>query len=132
MFDPPLNEIADDVKKDVAKQSEDMFRALALQVFAKIVKRTPVDTGQARGGWNVSVFTPTLTPSPANKNASVTSLPKNPTLAPFWLSNPLPYIEVLEFGGYGKLNPTDKTAGTGFSTMAPRGMIRVTFSEFGL
>lgn len=132
MFDPPLNEIANDVQKDVAKQASDIFRSLTTQVFRNIVKITPAVTGQARGGWQQSVGFPVLTGGPPSKSPSFPIAPLNTELKPYYLANPLPYIEVLEFGGYGKLNPTDKTAGTGFSTLAPRGMIRVTFSEFGL
>ena len=133
MFDPPLKKIAKDVQKDVDKISEQMFRATALQLFSKIVVRTPVDEGTARGGWQVSILRPDLSGGAANKNASVTSIPKNPNLVPFWLSNPLPYVERLEYGTYGKgAGTTEKTGGAGFSTQAPRGMIRVTFEEFGL
>ena len=131
MFDPPLSQISKDVRKDVDKQLEHMFRAVALQVFAKIVVRTPVDTGNARGGWQASIFRPNLSNQPPSKANTITRLPQNPSLLPYWLSNPLPYIEVLEFGGYGP-GGTAKTGGTGFSLQAPRGMIRVTLSEFKL
>lgn len=133
MFDPPLKQIAKDVERDVAKQNARNFEAVALQLFARIVVRTPVDEGTARGGWQVSLARPNLTPSGPNKNATVSGVPKNPALLPFWLSNPLPYIERLEFGTYGTgSGATGKTGGTGFSLQAPRGMIRVTFREFGL
>jgi hypothetical protein len=133
MFDPPLNEIAEDVRKDVEEQTARMFEAQSLQLFAAIVRRTPVDKGTARGGWQVSILRPDLSGGPANKNAAITRVPKNPALLPFWLSNPFPWIEVLEFGGYGQgSGTTEKTGGTGFSLQAPRGMIRVTLAEAGL
>ncbi len=133
MFDPPLSKIKADVKKDVAKQAEQMFRVQGINLFNGIVTRTPVDEGTARGGWQVSLFRPDLSGGAANKTKEIKSLPKNPKLQPFWLSNPLPYVERLEFGTYGKgAGITDKTNGTGYSTLAQRGMIRVTFAEFGL
>lgn len=133
MFDPPLKKIAKDVEKDIDRQSADMFAATALQLFSRIVVRTPVDTGAARGGWQVSIFRPDLSGGQSNPNASIITVPNNPKLADFWLSNPLPYIERLEFGTYGTgAGATMKTTRDGFSVQAPFGMIRISMTELGL
>lgn len=56
--------------------AEDVFRALVLDIFSSIQIRTPVDTGRARGNWQVEFNGP--------QSATI--------------SNNLPYIERLENG----------------------------------
>lgn len=132
-FNPPLDQIAKDVETDVERLNEQAFRGIALQLFNLIVTETPVDKGTARGGWQPSLGAPNLAGGQANPVNSVTKLPPNFKLKPYYLSNPLPYIEVLEFGKYGKgEGATGKTGGTGFSLLAPRGMIRVNMMRLGL
>jgi hypothetical protein len=127
-FKPTLGNVIDDMRKDADDFIRKDFQATALQLFSLIVEETPVDKGSARGGWQPSVGVPNLLGGPANPNKTITSVPKNPLLLPYFLSNPLPYIEVLEFGGYG---PGPKTTG-GFSKLAPRGMIRTNMKRLGL
>ena len=45
------------------QQAVDVFKLKAAEVFARIKNRTPVDTGRARAGWQMSapVETPTFT-----------------------------------------------------------------------
>lgn len=129
-FDPPLDKIAKDVDAEIDTVNEQRFRAAALRLFSAIVKRTPVDSGTARGGFQVDIGSHAsrvpeqVQPNP-NKNIAA-EIKKNPKLLDYVLSNPLPYIEKLEFGGYG---PGPKTSG-GYSKQAPRGMIRVSIQEF--
>jgi hypothetical protein len=129
-FDPPLSSIAKDIDKEIDTVNEKSFRAMALQLFSDIVIRTPVDTGAARGGFqaDIGAAVPRVPEQvQPNPNKDITGdIKKNPKLLDYVLSNPLPYIEKLEFGGYG---PGPKTEG-GFSKQAPRGMIRVSIQEF--
>ncbi len=127
-FNPSLDSVIDDMRKDADEFIRRDFQATALQLFSLIVEETPVDKGTAKGGWQPSVGWPDLSGGAANPNKTITSLPKNPLLVPYILSNPLPYIDVLEFGGYG---PGPLTVG-GFSKLAPRGMIRVNMKRLGL
>ena len=46
-----------------------------------------------------------------------------------FLTNNLPYIVKLEFGGYGTKNPVDVNA-QGFSKQAPAGMVRINLARF--
>jgi len=86
------------------QSAEQAFRALVLDIFRSIQIRTPVDTGRARGNWQVEF----------NGAQEAT------------IYNNSPYISKLEFGGYGD---GPKTTG-GYSRQAPRGFVRVTLSEF--
>ena len=84
--------------------------------------RHPVDVGRARFGWAMSDGTPSswLPPEGASGDG-----PNNATFGkPFqitWIVNNVPYIGVLEFGGFPGDGP--KTSG-GFSTQAPGGWVR--------
>lgn len=127
-FKPALDSVIDDMRGDSDEFIRRDFRATALQLFSLIVEETPVDKGTARGGWQPSIGIPNLSGGPASPHKTITSLPKNPLLVPYILSNPQPSIEVLEFGGYG---PGPKTTG-GFSKLAPRGMIRTNMKRLGL
>lgn len=105
-----------------------MFR-----LWNAIVLRTPVDTGRARGNWNVAEgFDDSSTSdSTSPKYASADSLPvKDGTNEDIYISNNLPYIGVLEYGGYPNppKNPTGKTV-NGYSRQAPNGMVGVTVAS---
>ena len=102
-----------------------------------IVPRTPVDTGRARASWQVTIGSPSQAvppeggsyrePGAAEALQAMSNLQPGQTV---WISSALPYILVLEFGGYP--NPPKVVTGksvSGFSRQAPAGMVRVTFEE---
>jgi hypothetical protein len=111
-----------------------------------VVLLTPVDTGRARSSWNVSVGQPDTSVPPissgrrAGTNGGIRDAQASMrTLGPFqtvWVTSSLPYMEVLEFGGYPnpvKRGSWDKRlrqyvvkSSGGFSKQAPRGMVRIT------
>jgi hypothetical protein len=113
-----------------------------------VIARTPVDTGRARASWIVTVggrsphnrsvpaegsyaelksHNGAVAHGTAAAGQALAGLQPGQTV---WISSALPYILVLEFGGYP--NPPKGGAGKsvgGFSRQAPRGMVRVTFEE---
>lgn len=114
-------------------------RAFLYALYSSIVGRTPVDTGRARGNWQVSAGSPrtrvlrrTLRgPMPEN------AMPEPSGDEPMYIANNLPYISVLEFGGYP--DPVKRGTRTGrgryerrsergFSRQAPQGMVGVTLA----
>lgn len=142
----------------------DFQRRIGFEALDLIVKRTPVDTGLARGNWQVTIGAPSMqvldrkdktgTPTKAAGRAVVEGWLLGPSL---FISNSLPYIEVLEFGLYpnppkhgSRIRRRDlpsrrlkrirsalsesgiqyivKSAG-GFSLQAPLGMVGVTALE---
>lgn len=110
--------------------SRKVFAAVNIQLAEKIITRTPVDTGRARGNWNATIDQPddktgSGSESSALSGARSTAAKIQPGQT-FYLVNGLPYIRKLEYGGYGD---GPKTVG-GFSKQAPAGMIRVTAEEF--
>lgn len=106
---------------------------------------TPVDTGRARSSWNVSIgsIDTSVPPIGTATSASQILARAQGTLRSLgqyqvvYITSSLPYIEVLEFGGY----PSPVKKGTwdkklrryvvksegGYSKQAPQGMVRLTF-----
>lgn len=102
---------------------ETVVRIVVFEVFAGTIAGTPVDTGRARGNWQVGVgFAPSgvtdrkaqtgPVDSPGAKSAALGQIGSlRVTLGEtYHLVNNLPYIERLEFDGW--------------SGQAPEGMVR--------
>ncbi|MDR1901351.1 MAG: hypothetical protein LBQ88_03575 [Treponema sp.] len=133
--------------KGAIENIERVRKKYAFDVFSLVVKATPVDTGQARGAWLPSIGQPedgvpgTKDKSgreTINKIKSVVESAKGEDT--LFLVNSLPYITVLEYGGYPnppknggktkeyirkdgtKVGGLPKTVG-GYSRQAPSGMI---------
>lgn len=126
-------------KKQV--EIKEVRKAYAFALYSSIVKKTPVDTGRARGNWNVSVGSPDDSVDDSanythsyqkrkkknDKENKVTHKPplrlkyKNQDSIPepngdesIFISNNLPYITTLEYGS---------------SKQAPNGMVGVTLAN---
>lgn len=108
--------------KALPERANDIKIVTALDLMNRIVEKTPVDTGRARGNWQLAAGTAAegevanaegLTPSTImhdaeQKTASVT------IGEDIWISNNLPYIEALE---------------EGHSLQAPHGMVALSLAE---
>ncbi len=117
-----------------------VIRSLALRIFNGVVKLTPVDTGHARASWQISVNVPdeSIGPEPGEGEkftkaaaAAISLSGSTEVLAKIkghevvWISNNVPYILYLEYGGIKGSGP--KTVG-GYSIQAPQGMVRITIA----
>lgn len=98
--------------------------------------RTPVDTGRARGNWQVTIDMPAR--GEANVGDPVSAgrgvIDKSPAFCTIWITNTVPYITVLEYGLFDPENPGPNKHGQvlvsgGFSVQAPHGMVGVTLGE---
>ena len=135
----------DAVKKMIAenkKQANNDIRGVYFSGLRAIVKQTPVDEGRARNNWFLSTGTPfSLAGREQNTggNGSYRSISQMPDWVlnkKVFFSNNLPYIGVLEYGGYPspvKLGSLDvkskqyvKKSSGGFSKQAPGGWVRTT------
>lgn len=109
-----------DIIKNRTGVTEEIFRAVSLQVTEQVITRTPVDTGRARGNWNASIDTAddsvsdSARPGDATNKARAT-VGRLEIGNTFTLTNGLPYIQKLEYGS---------------SAQAANGMVRVTVEEF--
>lgn len=102
------------LREQVRDLNEEQVRTvqakLALDFVRIVVKGTPVDTGRARGGWQVEIgreppivanVDPTGAATFARANDKLTPYRRgigDPKLAAVWITNGVPYIEVLDRG----------------------------------
>jgi hypothetical protein len=108
-------------RKTVDKMDQ-IVRKVALELFTRIIYKTPVDTGRARANWQVSIGTrPSGTVEIDDKSGNATVSQATAKSAGFkagdtiYLANNLPYIRRLE---------------DGYSQQAPAGMVTLTVQEF--
>jgi hypothetical protein len=123
-----------DIKKFAEKGKigyNDAVNISLLNVSRSIVFMTPVDEGRARGNWfaSLSSYPTTTSDSKAVNMSQVQAVTENAAGKVFYLTNNLPYIGKLEYGGYPNPSSGDKTI-NGFSTQAPKGMVRISIENF--
>jgi hypothetical protein len=143
-----------DFIKGPIENIEKVRRIYAFEIFRRVVMATPVDTGNARSNWMVSVGEPTDEYNPAtvttrtitrgeNKGKTITKTKLSQNLNrtmkagslgiifsgddSIYISNSTPYIRKLEYGGYGD---GPKTV-NGFSRQAPQGMVGKVMAQVG-
>lgn len=127
-----------DQLQDVGAAGEErahlLVRSLVMEVDRRLRERTPVDTGYARGNWNIATGSPSAEvadkyegpgpnrpkrrkdePPPPPPPALPRDIPESVRAGEvIYLTNAVPYAERLEFG---------------HSKQAPNGMVRVTAVE---
>lgn len=89
-------------------------------MYESIVKKTPVDTGRARGNWQIGIGQDIISTTPrTNKTGNVSGetnkLSQVSGDETIYISNNLPYIVRLEYGS---------------SKQAPNGMVGLTTATF--
>ena len=99
-------------------------KKIVLEALRRIVMRTPVDTGRAKGNWQVSINEPAegtidegISPNISDGEVIEKGLVALATLPPYsvvWIANNLEYIEFLEHGS---------------SKKAPDGMVALAVQE---
>lgn len=124
--------------KDIENLSDRTIRKLnkivkvaAMELFKSVIMMTPVDTGRARGNWQCTMTRPAdgVIDSEQSEEATIAKMVettlKSSIRKGIFLTNNLPYIQKLEYGGYGQ---GPKTEG-GYSKQAPAGMVRVSLDR---
>jgi hypothetical protein len=128
----------DNVKKAIAKtktQANMDIKGVYFSGLRTIIKATPVDEGRARNNWFLTDGMPSglsgrgASVSGSGSDASLMTMPPDVLNKKIYFTNNLPYIGVLEYGGYPSPG-TDKTTG-GYSTQltpfkSPKGWVRAT------
>lgn len=106
--------------KDNAKE---VVQIASIELFKKVVYKTPVDTGHLQKNWNISlIYADTTVTDMGNVTDTITSAEK--TIKFFklgdkiWIANDVPYAYDIE---YGKSK-----------VKAPQGMVRVSLQEFDM
>lgn len=109
-------------RQKALEQANEARQAISLELFSRVVQRTPVDTGRARGNWQASLDSPEsaqierLDKDGGGTINSIAGILFGSALANvLWLTNNLPYIQRLE---------------NGYSQQAPAGMVRTSVIDF--
>ena len=82
-------------------QAEIMARKVMLDLFSRVIMKSPVDTGRFRANWNVGYGSPDKTTTNATDSALgrvQTEIATAKLGGSIWLSNSLPYSIRLENG----------------------------------
>jgi len=109
-FEADLNKFA--IRTEL--ELDTVVRKIALSLYDGITNKTPVDTGRAKGNWNLSVDSMDTSVNPKARGKKRVSLKKGDGNNVIYISNSLPYIGVLE---------------DGHSKQAPHGMVALTLAE---
>lgn len=122
--------------KKAGDKADTVVTKVCLDVAARVIEKTPVDTGRLRANWQASIGQPASGEVEGNDKSGASTISKiiGPAgQAPgrvFYLTNNLPYAVVAEFGLWGTSDgATQKTTRDGHSIQAPNGMVRVTMAE---
>ena len=114
-------EVTDFGKNVMPNELVKMQKKIVLEALKRLMEKTPVDTGRARGNWQVGIGSAVEGsiqenwPSDAEAiSAGISVLVALPPYSTVWISNNLDYIEILEDGG---------------SQQAPQGMLALTVAE---
>jgi hypothetical protein len=127
----------DSVKKAIAKTKADSNIRLYAIFFgggSEIIKETPADKGRVRNNWFLTTGQPSsssgrsASKSGAGSLASLGTMPVNVLNNKIYITNNMPYIIPLEFGGYPNPSSGTKTSG-GYSKQlipfnTPKGWVR--------
>jgi len=111
-----FSKLVNDFAKEVPELAVQVTNKACLDLFTNVVMDTPVDTGRARGNWQISIGNSTGSQlnvedkdGGATINKATSELLTDKTTAPVFIQNNLPYIKKLEYG---------------YSKKSPRGMLR--------
>jgi hypothetical protein len=128
-----ITKIFIDSRAETLVKANRALRAVVVKNWGDVIKSTPVDEGRARGNWFVTQNSPSSSEGSGTENKGPAYVLTNTNATMFgtkwFLTNNLPYILKLEFGGYGTKNPVDVTP-QGFSKQAPQGMVRINTVKF--
>ena len=112
------------------EQSELVAKKITIELFSRVIEKSPVDTGRFRANWNCSIGSPNLSTSESTDQSArgepsvskMTGQVLNFDMSDrsVFLTNNLPYAETLEYG---------RDNGKPGSIQAPNGMVRISIIE---
>ena len=104
------------------QRADALIRKVAIETFERVRSKTPVDTGQLRASWTVSLNNPPSSFSGASN--ALSSAKFGDTII---IATDKVYAPMLEYGLYPK--PGSGKTINGFSIQAPKGMVKITVQE---
>lgn len=120
--------------KKTGQRKDQTALAFLFEINRLVIKRTPVDTGRARGGWVASANSPSPVIGDPDKSGERSISRANAAAmmaigGMYYLVNNVKYITILEFGGYPATGKEGGKTQGGFSRQAPKGMVRISIEE---
>ena len=115
------------------RESNEKLRVIFFKGLRDMIRPTPVDQGRARNNWFLTTGSPSglsgrgASDSGSGSLSSLNSMPDYVLNKKIYFTNNMPYIGMLEYGGYNKPG-TSKTS-NGFSIQAPEGWVRIGLKE---
>lgn len=110
-----------DIERIAGDRVDEVIRGTLLDMTRRVIMRTPVDTGRARGNWQATINNPasgTLNTQDQGGQSTLAEAMPMTEAAPgnvYYLTNNLPYVGPrLEYG---------------WSDQAPQGIVRITLRE---
>ncbi len=136
-----LKRVTRAIEKHV-KQYNDEVRAIYIKTLGDVIYGTPVhfqDGGRLKNSWSLSVGNSQGRERSANRGGggsydSLATMPIDVLGKTLYFTNPMPYANVVEYGGYPKKPKQGTYIGNGqyqnlsrrgFSIQAPAGMARI-------
>lgn len=117
-----MSQSVDEAAEKLNQRMNKLVRGTLIGMTSKIIERSPVDTGRFRANWQLSIGHPAVTDVSSNdksgaraKRNAAQTINTTKIGRVFYLTNNLPYAEMLEFG---------------WSKQAPYGMVRRTLAEY--
>lgn len=103
-------------------KAESIVKVTMIELFSRVIQKSPVDTGRFRANWNCSIGSPDLSTSQEIDHSGSGAISKaTSTVVSYtlngqsvFLTNNLPYADRLE---------------NGWSKQAPNGMVRLSVME---
>lgn len=127
-----------DFAKQAGENADLAVRKIMLDLHARLIEKSPVDTGRFRANWQYSVNAKATGTIDGNWTSERRAPPpKPPKIAAgafgkvHYMTNNVEYANALEFGLY-PISPKKKTGKTvgGYSRQAPQGIVGLTIIEF--
>ena len=120
-------------ERKTAAKMDLAVRKIALQMFTRIILKSPVDTGRFRGNWQLAIGSVPEGTLELDDKTGTATIAKGAAIAlgmnagdTIYFANNLPYARRLEEGGY----PDGPKVENGRSSQAPNGMVALTVQEF--
>ncbi|MDH3003505.1 HK97 gp10 family phage protein [Pasteurella multocida] len=109
-------------REKLGDKADLILKKVGIEAYEKVKQKTPVDTGQLRASWTVSV-----NGMPQNYDGDISALNTAKFGDSLIIATDKPYAPMLEYGLYPK--PGGIKTENGFSIQAPQGMVRITVQE---
>ncbi|HDR0635842.1 HK97 gp10 family phage protein [Pasteurella multocida] len=109
-------------REKFSNKADLVLRKVGIETYERVRQKTPVDTGQLRASWTVSI-----NGMPQTYNGDLSALSSVKFGDGIIIATDKPYAPALEYGLYPKSG--GRKTKNGFSIQAPHGMVRITVQE---